>query len=130
MVLTNKKFIDLSRFGAWNIRGLNDPLKQREILSFVKAHKLCLMGIVEAKVRPEYLGSTCSHCFPGHWSFVHNTGTTSVARIIVGWDPSVFQLDVIFSSPQIICMKATFGDLSSIFLSMIYGLNQALGRKN
>ncbi|KAG5526207.1 hypothetical protein RHGRI_032472 [Rhododendron griersonianum] len=43
------------------------------------------MGIVEAKVRPEYLGSTCSHCFPGHWSFVHNSGTSSVARIICSW---------------------------------------------
>lgn len=27
-------------------------------------------------------------------------------------------------------MKATFGDLSSIFLSMVYGLNQALSRRN
>ncbi|XP_058203014.1 uncharacterized protein LOC131317484 [Rhododendron vialii] len=88
------------------------------------------MGIVEAKDRPENLRFTCSHCFPGHWSFVHNPGTSLVARIIVGWDPLVFQLDVIFSSPQIICMKATFGDLSSIFLSVVYGLNQALGKRN
>ena len=28
------------KFAAWNIRGLNDPLKQKEVISFVKKQSL------------------------------------------------------------------------------------------
>lgn len=38
-------------FACWNIRGLNDPLKQKEIRSLTCNNKLDVIGIVETKVK-------------------------------------------------------------------------------
>ena len=38
---------------SWNIRGFNDPYKQRDLRSLIFKHKLCLVGLNETKVREE-----------------------------------------------------------------------------
>lgn len=50
----------------WNIRGLNNPLKQKVVASFVCLHKLCLFGLVETKMRAENLVSAVKFSFPKH----------------------------------------------------------------
>jgi hypothetical protein len=34
-------------FGVWNIRGLNESLKQKAASNFVRQHKLSLVGFLE-----------------------------------------------------------------------------------
>ncbi|KAG5547462.1 hypothetical protein RHGRI_013228 [Rhododendron griersonianum] len=71
------------KIAAWNIRGLNSPLKQKEIFSFVQSQRLGLCGIVETKVRREHMSSTVSHCFPPNWDHLSNLdGVGSPARIL------------------------------------------------
>lgn len=41
---------------AWDIRGLNDPFKQREIRRFVYKYKVFLLCLVETRVREENIG--------------------------------------------------------------------------
>lgn len=43
----------MTKTGVWNIRSLNNPLKQKEVLSIIRVNCLPLFGIVEAKIRPE-----------------------------------------------------------------------------
>lgn len=43
------------KIGTWNIRDLNNPLKQKEVASFLCANKLSVLGLVETKVRGENL---------------------------------------------------------------------------
>ncbi|XP_058180059.1 uncharacterized protein LOC131298595 [Rhododendron vialii] len=38
------------KLGAWNIRGLNDPLKQKEVRSLILVNNFSLMGVVETKI--------------------------------------------------------------------------------
>lgn len=38
-------------FGCWNLRGLNDPLKQSEAKKWVKINKLALVGLIEHKIK-------------------------------------------------------------------------------
>lgn len=54
------------KFASQNIRGLNNPLKQKEEFSFIYVQKLCLVGIVETKVRSANLASTIAACFPSY----------------------------------------------------------------
>lgn len=42
---------------SWNIRGLNNPLEQKEVASF---------GLVETKMRAENLVSAVKFSFPKH----------------------------------------------------------------
>lgn len=41
----------MMNFGSWNIKGLNSPLKQKEIKSFMAKNKLKLFVILETKVK-------------------------------------------------------------------------------
>lgn len=39
------------KLGGWNIRGLNDSLKQHEVARFISSNKLSMVGIVETQVQ-------------------------------------------------------------------------------
>ncbi len=39
------------QFGFWNMRGLNDPLKQKGVRSFVNKNNLSIIGLVEHKIK-------------------------------------------------------------------------------
>ena len=39
------------KFATWNIRGLNDPLKQKEVHSFVMSNDIDFVFILETRVR-------------------------------------------------------------------------------
>lgn len=115
----------------WNLeyQGLNDPLKQKEVCSFVKVNRLSLFGVVETKIRSVNLPHSTGRCFPGHWQYVHNLDVLPVARIIVGWDPQQLAVTVVFSSPQMLMVSV---DLCThqkrFYASVIYGLNLASER--
>lgn len=36
---------------AWNIRGLNSPIKKNETKVFLSKNKITIMGIIETKVK-------------------------------------------------------------------------------
>ncbi|KAG5544421.1 hypothetical protein RHGRI_016993 [Rhododendron griersonianum] len=110
--------------GAWNVRGLNDPLKQKEVHSMIKVHRLGMMGVVEAKVRPENIDHVVKRCFPHSWSFLHNAYNDSVARIILGWDPQLFTVDMIHSSSQLLVVK------DKILIDKIQELNRKVYYNN
>lgn len=93
------------KFSSWNIRGLNNPIKQVERRSFILANKLSLMGIVESKIRQENLAVSRKKSLLARWDYVHNTGTGSVARIIVAWNTQGPKVSVIASSDQMILLS-------------------------
>lgn len=61
--------LPMMKIAAWNIRGLNNPLKQKEVCSFIQSQKLCFMSVVETKVRRDCLAATAVRSFPSQWSF-------------------------------------------------------------
>lgn len=54
----------MASFASWNVRGLNNPIKQVEIRRFFQAYRLSLVGIVETKLRKENLDSAMKKCLP------------------------------------------------------------------
>ncbi|KAI8526575.1 hypothetical protein RHMOL_Rhmol12G0007000 [Rhododendron molle] len=119
----------MTKLGCWNIRGLNNPLKQKEVLSFIRVNCVSLFGVVEAKIRPENMVCTTARCFPAGWQFAHNLVSFPVARIIVGWDPSLLSVSIISCSDQLITLSVeVIADHKSLFVSVVYGLNLARER--
>ncbi|KAI8527740.1 hypothetical protein RHMOL_Rhmol12G0097800 [Rhododendron molle] len=86
-------------------------------------------GIVEAKVRLENVDLVVKHCFPSQWSSFHNASTGSVARIIVAWNPQVLQVDLVFSSSQLIVVKVLPEDQKLFYVSYVYGQNNMMQRR-
>ncbi|KAG5548467.1 hypothetical protein RHGRI_013973 [Rhododendron griersonianum] len=69
-------------------------------------------------------------CFPSHWLSVHNYSVGPVARIFLGWDPTVFVSSILFSSDQLIVSEFLPLDGSASFvLSVVYGHNRAVDRR-
>ena len=42
---------------SWNVRGCNDPLKFKEVVDFIKADKIEVMGILEIRIKSQNMGS-------------------------------------------------------------------------
>ncbi|KAH7836105.1 hypothetical protein Vadar_032774 [Vaccinium darrowii] len=116
--------------GAWNIRGLNDPLKQKEVLSFIRSQKLSLVGIVEIKVRLENFDKTVRFCFPAKWASIHNGSNDRVSRIIVAWNALDVTVDIFFPSPQLVVVKVLSADKKLFYVSFVYGHNSVVDRRS
>ena len=65
---------------AWNIRGLNDPLKQKEVISFVKEHSLRVVCHLETRVRISNKDRIFTSILPG-WCLLHNYDHALLGRI-------------------------------------------------
>ncbi|KAI8561587.1 hypothetical protein RHMOL_Rhmol04G0351900 [Rhododendron molle] len=89
----------------------------------IKVHRLGMMGVVEAKVRPENMDHAVKRCFPHNWPFLHNASNDSVARIVMGWDPQLFTVDMIHSSSQLLVVKVLTTDQRMFYVSYVYGHN-------
>ncbi|KAF7129953.1 hypothetical protein RHSIM_Rhsim10G0134500 [Rhododendron simsii] len=95
-----------------------------------RANKFSLMGIVETKVRLDNIPSTMSVCFPSSWKAIHNYLAGPVARIILGWDSSVFEVPTTFISDQLIVVDVVFlENKRNFFLSVVYGHNRVGDRR-
>lgn len=69
---------------AWNIRGLNQNLKQKEVQEVVAANNLSICAVLETHVLNPKLQSICSYVF-GSWNWMSNNQSGSRGtRIIVG----------------------------------------------
>ena len=71
---------------TWNVRGLNDPQKAREIKKFIEINKLQMVGLVETKVRPHNSGKVQKRLKKG-WHWINNNAASSRGRIWIGWNP-------------------------------------------
>ena len=68
---------------SWNIRGLNFPIKQKEITRFISHNQIDVIGIIETKVRMPNQAKIQSNFMP-QWKFVKNSEPYIVDRIWVG----------------------------------------------
>lgn len=61
--------VDKIKMGCWNIRGLNDPLKQVEVSRLIRGNKLSLVGTVETHVHESNKDRIRNKIWPS-WNFV------------------------------------------------------------
>ena len=108
---------------SWNIRGFNDPCKQRDLRSLIFKNKLCLVGLNETKVREENCSKIANDFLQG-WRVRFNYNQHPNGRIWVLWNPEVIDACCIEKSEQVIHMKVTVIQKQiSFFVSFVYGLH-------
>lgn len=118
----------LFKLGGWNIRGLNDPLKQVVVSNFISNNNLSLVGIIETHVQ-ESQSSRIKHRLKPSWHFIDNYVNNIHGRILVGWDPEVMKVSVIHSSTQAIFLDILYGQNIHFVVTMVYGDNDLITRR-
>lgn len=114
---------------AWNVRGLNSPLKQKEVMSFLLKSKCGLVGLLETKVKPQNFSKVYTNVFQG-WCVASNIHMHKGGRIILLWLDSHFQVDVKFTSPQCIHISVRSITFKYVFeCTLVYAFNGANERR-
>ena len=78
---------------SWNIRGINCPLKQKEIFQFISTNDIDIIGIIKTKVRMPNQDRIQKHFMP-HWKFVTNSDPNNVDCMWVRWNSNRVTLSV------------------------------------
>lgn len=110
------------KVAAWNLRGLNDPLKQVEVGSLIRQNKLSIVGILETHVQEVNKVQIRNNIQEG-WHFVDNYINNNSGRIWIGWNPLEVTIAVLHSSPQSVFLDVSTSRNFNFILTFVYGFN-------
>ncbi|CAH1435588.1 unnamed protein product [Lactuca virosa] len=115
---------------VWNVRGLNKAIKQKEVIDVIRSNNLGICAVVESHVKVLNLKNVCVKTF-GQWDWVSNNSNCEAGtRIIVGWNPRLFDVMVISQSRQVIHCYVRFCDSNySMYWSFIYAASTYVERR-
>lgn len=69
---------------SWNVWGLNNPEKAREVREFLSEKNVSLVGLLERKMKEKNLDKF-TKTFGKKWSWISNSIGNLKSRILVGW---------------------------------------------
>ncbi|KAJ6760684.1 hypothetical protein OIU79_025514 [Salix purpurea] len=109
----------------------SDEPSETSPMAFIKVrkkkggkNKLSLISLMETKVAAANLRKMQDGLELSSWGFVSNVEGNEAARIVVGWDPTVYNVQCIHTSKQwITCRVKSVGEPFEVIISFIYGLN-------
>ncbi|CAM8892550.1 unnamed protein product [Rhodiola kirilowii] len=117
------------KIAAWNIRGLNNPYKKTEVLSWIKKNKLDVVAMVEVKLLENKWAEAVTRCSPGDsWKSEFSISDGGWARILLLWNGATTKISNIlksyfFMSCEVEAEGRRFG------LIVVYASNNRRGRK-
>ena len=86
---------------VWNVRGFNDPLKQKAVVSRIRKLKISLVCLLETRVKENNMMPIFSRHFQGWQLFQNYSNDAKNGRIWMIWNSSL-QLKLIASMDQCI----------------------------
>ncbi|KAK9705648.1 hypothetical protein RND81_07G073300 [Saponaria officinalis] len=116
-------------FSSWNIRGLNDPLKQQEVMSLLQHCRIDVLGLVETRVKLRRSEGIIKGRFPAY-QVICNYDSHSNGRIWVLGRKSSVHLEVLAPSSQFVHTKVTHLTIRACFFAtVVYGSNSGEHRR-
>jgi exonuclease III len=113
-----------------NVRGLNMPLKQKEVRKMVRKLRISILCLVETRVKQENFSKIVVSMLPG-WEVINNYSAHILGRIWVCWDPGISSLKALDIHEQVItCQVDSVVTGSPWALSVVYGATQGLDRRD
>jgi exonuclease III len=112
----------------WNVRGLNDPFKQREVKKLLRRLKISIFCILETHIKEDKAHSI-KEFIASSWGWIHNYGNHWMGRIWVCWDPNIVSVQLLSSNEQALSCRVVSHDSKSWFVSAIYGSNKGVERR-
>ena len=117
------------KFASWNIRSLNDPLKQKKVRSFVVSHALDFVCILETWVWASNKDRIFNSLLPG-WRLFHNYDHALLGRIRICGNPEKVSIDVVHSMDQaMLCHITALKGNYSFWCSAVYASNNYIDRR-
>ncbi|GAV89527.1 Exo_endo_phos domain-containing protein, partial [Cephalotus follicularis] len=104
---------------CWNIRGLNDTSKQKEVRHFVQKNGVAFLGLLETTVRSLNMERVARGLVKG-WKCVSNHKDSLLGRIWVLWNPGLVNFRVAAISRQAIHGELRWAGYS-LWVSVVYG---------
>lgn len=80
---------------TWNVRGLNDPIKGREVRKWILNKQVQIAGILETKIRRGNTQAVVTPWLPVGWDYLANDTSTN-GRILVIWNTLQVSVDLIW----------------------------------
>ncbi|KAM3237405.1 hypothetical protein P3L10_012434 [Capsicum annuum] len=93
---------------SWNVRGLNAPNKQKEVQLLCNEENMCLIGLLETKIKREKIDSLAVNMF-ACWSYVTNLEEHYNGRICLTWRPDYYRVSTISKNAQQITCEDRIG---------------------
>jgi len=119
----------LMKIYCWNVRGLNSPLKQHEVVSLMKKNKLDVCGLVETKLTSSAV-SFMHKLRLRNWRFLSNVAATDTARILVFWNPSTIKVELIDLTAQgLHVIISSLLNHCSFTATFVYGYNTIIAHR-
>lgn len=113
---------------SWNVRGLNDPKKQRRLKQSLRKFHVSTICLLKTHVKQENSSSITGYVLPG-WKLIANYTFASLGRIWVLFNSDV-RLEVYRMSEQAVHYHVYSLPLKKfIFLSIVYGVKTVIGRR-
>ena len=109
----------------WNVRGFNDPRKQKGVVGRIRLLKVNIVCLLETRVNENKSQSIVDRHFQG-WKVIHNYVSAINGRIWVLWTGQV-HVDVIDEMDQCVTCNVQV-DSYQFVLSAIYGMNEGSDR--
>lgn len=112
------------------MRGINKSPHQQEVINFISANHISLMGLVETKVRVQN-SNDISRRINKKCKWIFNYEVHEYGRVWVGWDPSIWSVHVHMKSSQHVTCFVTFLEKQISFcVTFVYALNKPHQREH
>lgn len=108
---------------AWNIRGLNTSLKNKEVKKLLNKHGVQLFGIIETRVRPNNLDCIL-HYYRHEWQIETSGAQALNTRIMLLWKDDILEVEVLSKSAQFIhtYVRSRDGSFTG-YVTFVYAFN-------
>lgn len=116
---------------SYNVRGLNKKPKQAYVRQLISDNSVSLVGLLETRVKEHKASRICRNICK-NWTWAFNYDHHCNGRIWVGWNPSIWNVAILFVSSQLIhCKINQLNSTNQPFLvSFVYGLNSYIKRRD
>ncbi|KAK8540758.1 hypothetical protein V6N13_068195 [Hibiscus sabdariffa] len=104
----------------WNVRGLNDPIKQINVLKVARRYDVEILCLLETRVWEHNASGIWSGKFRD-WTVLHNYSHASNGMIWI-FSRGCWKVVLIYKSAQVMHCRVVGGD-TMFFLSIVYASN-------
>ena len=111
---------------VWNVRGLNHPLKQKEVVGRIRRLNANLVCLLETRIKQNKMQNIFNRQFSG-WKLLHNYTEAYNGRIWFLWKDTL-QVNLIASTSQSITCSI-MKDAQQFYFSAVYGSNDGVERR-
>ena len=116
--------------GSWNVLGVCESFKQRELRAWITKHQLAMAGVMETRVRVGRSPHIIDNIMPT-WQSLSNYSHHPNGRIWLLWDPSILNVYPRMITDQLIHVEVLIIQKQvRFYVTFIYGLNCYVQRRN